>query len=115
VAAILIVALTTSMTVMRSQASDVGIGLPKGVALKSVIVIPLRALKTSQDRALVASLQGLVAKHSPEQIFIDDGGPNTTWKDYLVSRYGIRLNHSYATLPLLVAHFPSIRQRLHPL
>jgi hypothetical protein len=105
VAAILIVALTTSMTVMRSQASDVGIGLPKGVALKSVIVIPLRALKTSQDRALVASLQGLVAKHSPEQIFIDDGGPNTTWKDYLVSRYGIRLNHSYATLPLLVAHF----------
>ncbi len=105
VIAILIVALTTSLTVMRSQASSAGVGLPKGVELQSLLVIPLDALASSQDRALVASLQGLVAKRSPEQIFIDDGGPSTTWKDYLVSRYGITLNHSYATLPALIAHF----------
>ena len=105
VVAVLIVALTTCLTVMRSQANAAGVGLPKGVALQSLLVIPLDALASSQDRALVASLQGLVAKHSPEQIFIDDGGPSTTWKDYLVSRYGITLNYSYATLPSLVTHF----------
>ncbi len=105
VIAVLIVVLTTSLTVMRSQASDAGIVLPKGVALRSLVVIPLDALASSQDRALVASLQGLVAKRSPEQIFIDDGGPSRTWKDYLVSRYGITLNHRYVTLPSLVAHF----------
>ena len=105
VVAVLIVALTTSLTVMRSEASGAGVGLPKGVALQSLVVIPLDALASSQDRALVASLQGLVAKRSSEQIFIDDGGPSRTWKNYLVSRYGIRLSHSYATLPSLVAHF----------
>ncbi len=105
VLAVLIVVLTTGLTVMRSQASDAGIGLPKGVAVRSLLVIPLHALASSQDRALVASLQGLVAKRSPEQIFIDDGGPSRTWRDYLVSRYGITLNHSYATLASLVAHF----------
>ncbi len=78
---------------------------PRALALESLLVIPLDALASSQDRALVASLQGLVAKRSPEQIFIDDGGPSTTWKDFLVSRYGITLNDSYATLPSLVAHF----------
>jgi hypothetical protein len=103
--AVLILVLTTGVSAMGRQASDADVGLPKGVALQSLVVIPVRALTTSQDRALVASLQGLVAKSSPEQVFIDDGGPSTTWKDYLVSRYGITLNASYATLPSLVAHF----------
>jgi hypothetical protein len=97
--------LITSLAVRRSQASDAGLGLPKGAALQSLLVIPIEALPSSQDRALVASLQGLVAKRSPEQIFIDDGGPSTTWKDYLVTRYGITLNDRYATLPSLVVHF----------
>jgi hypothetical protein len=105
VVSVLVVLLTSNMTVLRGQASDAGVGLPKGFALQSVVVIPLDVLATRQDRALVASLQGLVAKRSPEQIFIDDGGPSTTWKDFLVSRYGIALNHNYATLPALVAHF----------
>ncbi len=104
VVVVLIVALTTSVAMGR-QASGAGVGLPKGVALQSLVVIPLDALVSSQDRALVASLQGLVAKSSSEQIFIDDGGPSTTWKDYLVTRYGIALDNSYATLPALVAHF----------
>jgi hypothetical protein len=65
----------------------------------------LRTLRTSQDRALVASLQGLVAKSSAEQIFIDDGGPSTTWKDYLVSQYGIALTDTHATLPSLLSYF----------
>jgi hypothetical protein len=104
VVAALIVAFTGSAATGR-QTSGTGVGLPKGVALQSLLVVPLDALTSSQDRVLVASLQGLVAKSSPEQIFIDDGGPSTTWKDYLVSRYGITLNDNYATLPSLVAHF----------
>ena len=87
------------------QASGTSAGLPKGVELRSLAVIRLSALTRSQDRALVASLQGLVAKRSPEQIFIDDGGASTVWKDYLASRYGITLTNEYATLPALVTHF----------
>jgi GxGYxYP putative glycoside hydrolase C-terminal domain/GxGYxYP third domain/GxGYxYP_N second domain/GxGYxYP_N 1st domain len=102
VVAVLIVALSTGMTATGFAADA---GLPKGVALRSLLVIPLETLASSQDRALVASLQGLVAKSSPEQIFIDDGGPSTTWKDYLVSRYGITLTDSDATLPSLITHF----------
>jgi hypothetical protein len=103
--AVLLVALTVGAAAWGRQAHAADIGLPKGVPLQSLAVIPIRALAKSQDRALVASLQGLVAKRSAEQIFIDDGGPSTTWKDYLVSRYGIRLTDRFATLPLLVAHF----------
>jgi hypothetical protein len=101
--AMLIVALTTGASAPGRL--TFGSRLPKGVPLQSLVVIPLDALATSQDRALVASLQGLVAKSSPEQIFIDDGGPSRTWKDYLVSRYGITLSDTHATLPSLITHF----------
>src|SRR5262249_19759516 len=105
VVAMLILTLTTGASALGRLTSGARIGLPKGVALQSLVVIPLDALATSQDRALVASLQGLVAKSSPEQIFIDDGGSSTTWKDYLVSRYGITLSDTHATLPSLITHF----------
>ena len=107
VVAALIVALTTGMPAWGRQARGWEGTLPKGTALQSLRVIPLRTLRTSQDRALVASLQGLVAKSSAEQIFIDDGGPSTTWKDYLVSQYGIALTDTHATLPSLLtaAHY----------
>ena len=105
VVAALIVALTTSMPAWGHQARGWEGTLPKGTALQSLRVIPLRTLRTSQDRALVASLQGLVAKSSAEQIFIDDGGPSTTWKDYLVSQYGIALTDTHATLPSLLSYF----------
>ena len=102
--AVLVVALSISVPAWgRPAGSDAG--LPKGAALRSLQVIGLRTLRTSPDRALVASLQGLVAKSSPEQIFIDDGGPSGTWKDYLVSRYGITLTDTQATLPSLLTHF----------
>src|SRR5262249_52425592 len=104
-AAMLIVALTAGASAPARVMRGAGSGLPKGFPLQSLDVIPLDALATSQDRALVASLQGLVAKSSPEQIFIDDGGPSTTWKDYLVSRYGITLSDTHATLPSLITHF----------
>ncbi len=102
---VLAVLLITTLSVTRSQASDNSIAMPKGVTLRSLVVVPLESLPSSQDRALVASLQGLVARRSSEQIFIDDGGQSTTWKDYLVSRYGITLNHRYATLDSLLVHF----------
>ena len=101
----MLILVLTGVSALGRPASGADIGLPKGVPLQSLVVVPVRALKTRQDRALVASLQGLVAKSSPEQIFIDDDGPSTTWKDYLVSRYAIALNNSYATLPSLVSHF----------
>jgi hypothetical protein len=103
--AVLIVALLIALTVTASQASDAGVVLPKGIALQSLDVIALSALIGSEDRALVASLQGLVAKSSSEQIYIDEGGPSTTWMNYLNRRYGIRLNHRYSTWPALLNHF----------
>ena len=103
--AVLLVALTVGVAAWGRQAHAADVALPKGAPLRSLAVIPIRALATSRDRVLVASLQGLVAKRSADQIFIDDGGPSTTWKDYLVNRYGITLTDRFATLPTLVAHF----------
>jgi hypothetical protein len=103
--AVLIVALVSALTVSASQASDTGVILAKGVALQSLDVVPLSALAGSADRALVASLQGLVAKSSSEQIFIEEGSPGATWKNFLNSRYGITLNDRYSTWPSLLTHF----------
>jgi hypothetical protein len=95
----------TAAALVGRAADAAGIGLPKGVSLRSLDVIPTTALPSKPDRALAASLQGLVAKHSAEQIFIEDGPQSATWKDYLARRYGITLNNSYATLPALITHF----------
>lgn len=84
-----------------------GIALPRGTAVSSLDVIPSANLTTNPDRVLVACLQGLVAKTSPEGIFIDEGGPGALWKNYLHTTYGISLDDSFSTWQQLLTHFQS--------
>ncbi|WBB57658.1 GxGYxYP family putative glycoside hydrolase [Streptomyces sp. WMMC500] len=79
--------------------------LPKGTPLQALKVIPSGNLTTDADRILVSSLQGLVARTSPEQIFIDEGGPGAVWKNSLHTYYGIGLDDSLTTWQGLLTHF----------
>ena len=85
--------------------ASTGTALPRGTALRSLDVIPSSSLTTNPDRVLVACLQGLVAKTSPEGIFIDEGGPGALWKNFLHTAYGITLNDSYPTWQQLLTRF----------
>lgn len=67
-----------------------GIFHAKGKALTALNVISSSALSEDQ-KVIVSTLQGLVSKTSPEQIYIDEGGPGTVWKNYLATGYGITL------------------------
>lgn len=69
-----------------------GIVHQKGKELKSLHIISGSQLNDAQKVA-VATLQGIVAKTSSEQIYIDEGGPSGVWKNYLQSKYGITLKN----------------------
>jgi hypothetical protein len=103
-AAVFVVVLVTAVAVIASRTSDGGL-MNKDIALRSLDVIPLSALTTGESRALVASLQGLVAKGSSEQIFIEEDGGDTVWKNYLKSRYGVILNDRYSSWQELLTRF----------
>jgi GxGYxYP_N second domain len=60
-----------------------GIFHPKGVPLKSVITFDSGNLKSGEEGVLFATLEGLLAKTSPEQIFLDEGGPSDVWISFL--------------------------------
>jgi hypothetical protein len=82
-----------------------GIFHTKGTSLTSLDVIPSGNLPDNASKVLVATLQGLVAKSSGEQIYIDEGGAGSAWKNYMSTKYGIPLNTSYTTWQSLVTHF----------
>ena len=92
-------------TLTNRQELHAGIAHRKGAPLRSLAVIS-GSLLSDDEKVLVATLQGLVAKSSSEQIYIDEGGPSTTWTGYLQSKYGISL-HSYGSLTDLLTHFKS--------
>jgi hypothetical protein len=75
----------------------------KGKTLTNLDVISSGALSEEQ-KVIVSTLQGLVSKTSAEQIYIDEGGAGTVWKNYLVSAYGITLTN-YASWTDLLSHF----------
>jgi hypothetical protein len=79
----------------------------KGTSLLSLDVIPSGNLPDNASKVLTATLQGLVARTSSEQIYIDEGGPGSVWKNYLNTQYGITLNNSYTTWQSLLGHFSS--------
>jgi GxGYxYP putative glycoside hydrolase C-terminal domain/GxGYxYP third domain/GxGYxYP_N 1st domain/GxGYxYP_N second domain len=64
-------------------------GLPQGTNLTSLVVIPSGYLANSAQRVLVATLQGVVARQSTRQIYIDGGSGYTIWRNHLSSAYGI--------------------------
>ena len=82
-------------------------GLPKGTNLTSLVGISESSLGNSSLRALTATLQGLVARQSSQQIYVDGGRGYTLWYNHLNSAYGIpRVN---AANPwLLVNQFKSL-------
>ncbi|PSL28218.1 GxGYxYP domain-containing protein [Chitinophaga ginsengisoli] len=92
-------------TIKNTQVLSQGVLHQKGTALKSLCVISGNNLSAEQ-KVLVATLQGLVAKTSADQIYIDEGGPSAVWTSYMNSKYGITLTN-YASWADLVTHFKS--------
>jgi hypothetical protein len=76
----------------------------RGFPLRSLDVIPKSALAPA-ELVLVSTLQGLVARASSEQIYVDEGGPGAVWKQNLADRYGVALDGSRATWQALVERF----------
>jgi hypothetical protein len=59
---------------------------PKGTNLTSLVSITEGNLGSSAQQTLIVTLQGLVARQSPEQIYVDGG---SRWRDFLRDRYGV--------------------------
>lgn len=99
-----LISVTCVLTITYANGNN-GVLLPKGAQLTSLDVISSSNLTNNEDKVLVATLQGLIAKNSSEQIFIDEGGPGAIWKNYMNTTYNIDLNNDYSTWPLLLEHF----------
>src|SRR6266478_2261648 len=70
-------------------------GLPKDTNGTSLLVISESSLGSSALHTLTATLQGVVARQSSQQIYIDGGRGYTIWNNHLNSAYGIpRINVS---------------------
>jgi hypothetical protein len=80
------VAVFAIMIGVPSALAGEGILFPKGQQLTSVVQINVSSLNYAQ-RVMISSLQGVVAKKSSKQIFMDEGG--VPWRTFLTSRYGI--------------------------
>ncbi len=64
--------------------------LPKGTNLVSLVTIEENNLGSPAQRVMMATLQGLVARQSSEQIYILGGQPGyKLWLEHLQSEYGI--------------------------
>src|SRR5258708_39065244 len=57
--------------------------LPKGTNLSSLVVINNGNLANSAQQILIATLQGIVARKSGSQIYIDGGTGYTLWRNHL--------------------------------
>jgi hypothetical protein len=66
--------------------ADEGRLFPKGQKLTSVVAIDMRKLNAA-ERVMISTLQGILAKSSSKQIFMDEPGP--PWKGFLTERYGM--------------------------
>jgi len=70
---------------------------PKGTNLSSLVVISEGNLATSAQKVLIATLQGIVARQSSEQIYIDAGGGYSGWYRQLNTTYAVA--YTIATNP----------------
>ena len=84
--ACLLVACCTSVGV-RADSSF----FPKGTNLTSLVVISDGNLTNTPQKVLIATLQGLVARRSARQIYIDGGSGYSIWDRQLNSDYGVAL------------------------
>ncbi|MDU1892908.1 MAG: GxGYxYP family putative glycoside hydrolase [Dysgonomonas sp.] len=83
-------------TIKNTQVLKTGIVHQKGFELKTLNIISGSTLSDEQ-KVLVATLQGLAAKNQSEQIYIDEGGPSSVWKDYLKTYYKVSINNKTFT------------------
>lgn len=74
----------------NEQALPEGVLFPKGKKLRTLYSIDGKSLADDQ-RIFIATLQGLAAKNSSEQIFIEEGGATTVWKNFLKTEYGVEI------------------------
>ena len=90
----------------QAQAQNSGV-FPKGTNLTSLVVISQSNLTTPAQQLLIATLQGLVARQSGRQIYIDGGSGYSIWDSHLHGAYGIPLTN--VTSPWsLVTEFQSL-------
>jgi len=90
----------------RSDELTRGLAHARGTPLRTLDVIPAGNLSAEQ-KVLVATLQGLAARSSSEQIYIDEGGPSAGWKDDLAARHGVTLV-DHGSWSSLVSRFHSL-------
>ena len=64
---------------------------PKGTNVQSLWVLPQANFGSAAEQVMVATLQGIVARQSSEQIYLDGGTGYSIWKSDLHTRYGIPL------------------------
>ena len=77
------IVLWTSLAPLRA---DEGRLFPKGQKLTSVVAVDMRKLN-APERVMFSTLQGVLAKSSSRQIYMDEPGP--PWLSFLTERYGI--------------------------
>jgi len=68
--------------------ADEGRLFPKGQKLTSVVAVDMRKLN-APERVMISTLQGILAKSSSRQIFMDE--PSPPWMSFLTERYGMRV------------------------
>jgi hypothetical protein len=74
---------------------------PKGTNVTSLVVISDGNLTNSAQKVLIATLQGLVARQSARQIYIDGGSGYSIWDGHLNTAYGIPLTTETSPWTLL--------------
>src|SRR6266481_6828073 len=82
-------------------------GLPKGTNLTSLVGISESNLGSSALRVLTVTLQGVVARQSSQQIYVDGGRGYSLWYNHLNTAYGIP-RVSTANPWLLVSQFRNL-------
>ena len=68
--------------------ADEGQVFPKGQKLTSVVAIDMRKLN-APERVMISTLQGVLAKSSARQIFMNEPGP--PWMNFLAEHYAIKV------------------------
>src|SRR5436853_455483 len=77
-----------ALVTFEAPAQSDGLFFPKGTNLTSLIVIAESSLGSSEQQIMVATLQGLVARSSSQQIYIDTT-TYSRWRLHLTSAFGI--------------------------
>jgi len=98
--------LVTAWFPLGANGQSTGLVFPKGTNLTSFISIAESSLGSSEQQIMIATLQGLAARASSQQIYIDTT-TYSRWRLHLTSAFGIP--HTTQTDPwALVTQFKSV-------